>query len=159
MKLTYNKIKLYTYISKAIMDKPLMIKCIKAVNYICALLMIVDVFIRFTSFKTETDPFFFLLTFYLIGFAALLVVSEMGIKRILVFVEFLNGRAGKGFYILFVGLLMFDDVRPADMAISIILVLVGLFNVLASCMRDTAFNYYDESEYGSEEDEKEETET
>ena len=100
-------------------------------------------FIRFSYFKTESDPFFFLLTFYLIGFSALLVVAELGVKRVLVYVEFMSGRAGKGFFILFVGLLIFDSVRKSDMAISIILVLVGIFNIISSCLREGTFNHHE----------------
>jgi hypothetical protein len=106
--------------------------------------MIIDVCIRFASFKTESDPFFFLLTFYLFGFSALLVFAELGYKKVLVYVEFLSGRAGKGLYIMFVGLLIFDATRPSDMGIAILLVLIGIFNVLIGCMRDAKYSEYEE---------------
>lgn len=107
-----------------------------------ALLMLIDVVIRFSYFRTESDPFFFILTFYLIGFAALLIASELGLSSVLVYVEFLNGRAGKGFYILFVGLLVFDISRISDMAISLILIIAGIFSVVTSCLRDARNKQY-----------------
>ena len=124
-------------------DKRFMIKVVKVLNLLCALLMLVDIVFRFTAFKTQSDPFFFLLTFYMFGFAALLIVAELNIKRILVYVEFLNGRIGKGIYILFVGLLVFDESRKVDMAVSIVIVLVGFFNILVGCMRDAKYLQYE----------------
>jgi hypothetical protein len=119
------------------MDKPLLMQIVKNLNYASALLMVVDLVFRFTSFRTEKDYFFFLLTFYLMGFSLLLVIAEVGIERIIVYVDFLNRPIGKGVYIMFVGLLIFDDKRKSDMVIAIILVLIGLVNMLASCVINT----------------------
>jgi hypothetical protein len=55
---------------------------------------------------------------------------------VIVYVEFLKSRLGKGLYIILVGLLLYDSTRTGDMAISIIIVLVGIFNIIVSCMRD-----------------------
>ena len=40
-------------------------------------------------------------------------------------------------YVILVGLLVFDETRKFDMFIGIGLVLVGIFNIIVSCMRDT----------------------
>jgi multidrug transporter EmrE-like cation transporter len=110
--------------------------------------MLLDIILRFLDFKSETDPFFFLLTFYLFGFSALLILAEFNIRRVIVYVEFLNGRIGKGLYVVFVGLLLFDETRKWDMVFSIIMVLVGFFNILLGCMRDSKHDYKDtESDY------------
>jgi hypothetical protein len=92
-------------------EKRLMVKIVKVLNYISALLMLVAAILRCIAFKTSTDPFFFLLTFYLFGFAVLLVIAEIKVKRVIVYVEILNSRIGKGMYVLFVGLLLFDEQR------------------------------------------------
>jgi hypothetical protein len=99
--------------------------------------MLVSVILRCIDFTTTTDPFFFLLTFYLFGFLILLILAEIKIRRVIVYVEVLNTRLGKGFYILFVGLLLFDEKRKIDMLLAIFVVLIGIFNVLVACMRDT----------------------
>lgn len=48
---------------------------------------------------------------------------------------FLHSRIGKGMFLVFVGLLLFDEKRKSDMAISICIVLIGFFNIMISCMR------------------------
>ncbi len=100
--------------------------------------MIVDAILRIVNFWSGTfkgDVFFYIMTFYLFGFAALLFASEWRAPNVLLYVEFLRGRLGKGFYLFLVGLLIFDDKRKVDMLIGILLVLSGLFNVIVSCMR------------------------
>ena len=55
----------------------------------------------------------------------------------MVYLEFLKSRIGKGMYVILVGLLIFDETRKFDMFVGISLILVGLFNVIVSCVRDT----------------------
>lgn len=128
-------------------DKRFMLKVVKGLNFLSALMMIADIVLRFMAFKDETDPFFFLLTFYLFGFSSLLILAELNIRRVIVYVEFLNGRIGKGVYIVFVGLLIFDENRRADMAFAIVIVLVGFFNILVGCMRDSKYDEHDYADY------------
>jgi hypothetical protein len=40
-------------------------------------------------------------------------------------------------YVLLIGVLLFDESRKEDVIIAIFLVLVGLFNIIISCMRGT----------------------
>ena len=49
------------------------------------------------------------MTFYLLGFAALLFSAEVNYKKVLVYLEFLASRTGKGLYLVLIGLLIFDD--------------------------------------------------
>ena len=119
-------------------EKKFMIRLVKILNYICALLLLTCCVLRSIDFVKSKDPFFFLLTFYLFGFTTLLIIAEIKVRRVIVYVEILNTRLGKGFYILFVGLLLFDEKRKTDMLIAIFIVLIGLFNVLVACMRETS---------------------
>jgi len=73
---------------------------------------------------------------YLIGFAILLIMAEIRYKKMLVYLEFLKGRLGKGFYVLLIGLLIFDQTNKADMALGVSLTLVGIFNIIVGCMRE-----------------------
>jgi hypothetical protein len=117
-------------------DKLFILKAVRLLSYFCALAMMVDVVIRLCNFHHFVDPFFYLLTFYLIGFAALLVVAELRVKKVLVYVEFLRGRLGKGLYLIVVGLLLFDEYRTSDMTVSLILVIAGILNIIVSCIRE-----------------------
>jgi len=72
----------------------------------------------------------------LIGFATLLVLAELRYKKVLVYLEFLKGRIGKGIYVILIGLLVFEENRKAEMFISIAMVLIGFFNIVVGCMRD-----------------------
>ena len=117
-------------------QKSILVKIVKALNYICAILIITNVILRFLNFTNSSDHFFFLLTFYLIGFATLLVISEIGIKKVLVYIEFLSGRIGKGMYIIFIGLMMFDNVLKNDMIIGIVVFLIGVINIIVGCIRE-----------------------
>lgn len=111
-------------------------------NYICAVLMIADAVLRTLTFfdvvyvDTSTgDIFFYILTFYLLTFSGLLLSAELRWPRVLVYFEFLKSRLGKGFYLVLVGLLVFDERRKISLSLGIALVLVGFFNIIVSCMR------------------------
>ena len=93
--------------------------------------------VRFTYFGKDdppTDPFFYLLTFYLIPFAGLLLVAQIQWQRVLKYFQFLGFLYGKGLFMIFVALLLFDTQYPVDTAISIFMTLVGLFNLLVMCL-------------------------
>jgi hypothetical protein len=61
-------------------DKLLFVRIAIILNYLCALALIVAVIMRFIDFGKSHDVFFYLLTFYLIAFAALLVVAELRLR-------------------------------------------------------------------------------
>ena len=90
-------------------DKPLLNTIAKIMNYLATIAMLTDMICRFTTFGQTSDPFFFLFTFELIGFACLIAAAEAGMYKLLLYVEFLKGRVGKGIYLLLIGLLMFDN--------------------------------------------------
>ncbi len=104
--------------------------------------MVADAVVRVLTFfnvvkndSTSGDLFFYILTLYLVSLSGLLISAELRWPRILVYFEFLKSRIGKGFYIILVGLLVFDERRKISMSLGIALVLVGFFNVIVSCMR------------------------
>lgn len=117
-------------------DKSIFVRIVRLMNFISAFLMVVDAFARFFDFHNEDDGFFYVLTFYLFGFAALLILAEIRFRIVLVYLEFLKSRIGKGLYVGLVGLLIFDDDRTIDTVIGIIITLVGIFNIVVGCMRE-----------------------
>ena len=74
--------------------------------------MVIDAVVRFCHFATpsysDDDPFFYLMTFYLLAFAVLLVLAEFGVMAVLVYCEFLRSRPGKALYLILLGLLLFN---------------------------------------------------
>ena len=147
--------------------KRLFVRIARLMNFICAIFMIVDLVMRIVNLSSGTfkgDVFYYVMMIYLLGFAALLVAAEWRATKVLMYAEFLRGRMGKGFYLFLIGLMIFDDTRKVDMLVGILLVLVGIFNILVSFMRqdppeeepapeDDELYYDDEDyQYGSEEE-------
>ena len=64
-------------------------------------------------------------------------MAEIRNKKLLIYCEFLKSRVGKGLFVILVGLLTFDQDRKFDMFVGIGLTLVGIFNIIVACMRDT----------------------
>jgi hypothetical protein len=73
------------------------------------------------------------------SFALLITLAELRRRELLKYIEFLSGRFGKGILLLMVGILVFDDTRSNDLAVGILVVLAGLFNLIVSCMRDERY--------------------
>lgn len=118
-------------------DKTIFVRIVRLMNFICAIAMIFVAILRlFMSSSSSSSAFQYLMTFYLIGFSLLLIMAEIRYKKMLVYLEFLKGRLGKGFYVLLVGLLVFDNSNNADMALGVGLTLVGIFNLIVGCMRE-----------------------
>ena len=93
--------------------------------------------VRFTYFgkdEAPSDPFFYILTFYLIPFAGLLLVAELRWQRVLKYFQFIGLLYGKGMFMVFIALLLFDTQYPVDIAVSVLMSLVGIFNVVVHCM-------------------------
>jgi len=96
--------------------KRLFVKITRLMNYICVLGMIIDSILRLVFFVSGDPslynyPFYYLLTFYLLGFATLLFLVEMRYSKVLVQVEFLRGRLGKGIFLILIGILVFNNTR------------------------------------------------
>jgi hypothetical protein len=116
-------------------------------NFACAGMMIYDGTIRLLDLKTNTDPFFFILSLYLFGFATLLIMAEVRYRKVLVYIEFLKSRIGKGIYVMLIGLLIFDENRRTDTLCAIMIFLVGTFNLVVGFMREKMFNQDESKEY------------
>ena len=80
------------------------------------------------------DPFFYLLTIYLIPFCFLLISAEVKWTRVLKYVQFLGYQHGKGLFFIFIALLLFDTDYPWDALVSVIVTLVGFFNIISACI-------------------------
>ena len=122
------------------MDKTCIERIVQVMNYMTEIALLSASVVRFTYFgeaETETrkkDPFFYLLTIYLIPFAMLIFFAELRWQRLLKYFEFLGYQHGKGLFFIFVALLLFDTQYPVDTGVSIAVTFVGIFNLVAMCI-------------------------
>ena len=122
---------------KQVADKTCIERLCQIMNYSAIICLLVSSIVRFTIFgkeKKPSDPFFYLLTFYLIPFAVLILCAELKWQKMLKYFEFMGYLHGKGLFFIFVGLLLFDTEYPVDTGISIAITIIGIFNIVASCM-------------------------
>ena len=114
---------------------------IKKLNYFCSLVMIGTSGFRFYEFDTEKifmDGFYLAFTVYLSIFGLILAAAEYQFVNILKYLEFLFYEQGKGFFLLFVGVLLFDPRTTSDLFASLLLTLVGLFNLMIGWVSDSS---------------------
>lgn len=112
-------------------------KLCSILNYLTVLALIAASVVRFTHFTGEdapSDPFFYLLTIYLIPFALLVLFAELRYARVLKYFEFLGHQHGKGLFLVFLSLLIFDTKYPVDTAVSVGATIVGIFNLVTMCI-------------------------
>jgi|LauGreDrversion4_2_1035121.scaffolds.fasta_scaffold1067898_1 hypothetical protein len=95
--------------------KRVLVKIAKVLNYFSALMMVCFAGYRFYLFfdaddnKEKGEPLFYVLSFYLLGFATLIFSAEWRIIIVLMYFEMLKGRGGKGLFLILVGLLVFNE--------------------------------------------------
>ena len=93
--------------------------------------------VRFTFFGKDdgpTDPFYYILTIYLIPFAGLLLVAQLQWQRVLKYFQFIGLLHGKGLFMIFISLLLFDTKYPVDAALAVFICMVGIFNLVVMCI-------------------------
>jgi hypothetical protein len=90
----------------------------------------IAIILRLIRFGSESNPFFYIFTLYLALFIAMLVISIIRIERIITYFTFLSTRKGVGFFMIFIGLLLFDWNHLFEMAVSILLLIIGLLYII-----------------------------
>ena len=86
------------------------------------------------------DGFYLAFTFYLYIFGVLLGTAEYEYIKVLKYIEFLVSNTGKGTFLIFIGILLFDDTRAVDLWASMIISLIGIFNIIVSCMKPQKYD-------------------
>ena len=129
---------------------------VKCLNYASVLLLIVCCIFRFISYgptvasegyldnnsnivliDQPSDPFYYVMTFCLLPLSGLMLISEIQYKPVLKYVEFIGGPCGRGTFYIFVSLLIFDPNYRIDMTTSIAITLIGMVNMVLSCLNAT----------------------
>lgn len=120
-------------------EKSTLSKILKALNYISGVTMFIAATLRFIDYDAKVifmDGFYLAFTFYLYLFGLLIGAAEYQFVQIMKYVEFLISPGGKGMFLLFVGILLFDDRRLIDLWASLSISLIGMFNLIDSCMTE-----------------------
>ena len=127
--------------NKKQIDKTCIERICQVMNYMTVISLLSASVVRFTHWGDEVkegekpkDPFFYLLTIYLIPFAILIFAAELRWQRMLKYFEFLGYSHGKGLFFIFVALLLFDTQYPVDTGVSIGVTFVGIFNLVSICI-------------------------
>ena len=114
-------------------------RMLQIINVLCILGLLANAVVRFTLFgageDAPKDPFFYLMTIYLIPFCFLLISAELKWTRVLKYVQFLGYQHGKGLFFIFIALLVFDTERALDVVVSLVVTFVGIFNMITACIR------------------------
>jgi len=117
-------------------ERSALYQIVKVLNYICSIAMFLTALIRYSQYDAKVilmDGFYLAFTFYLFIFGILLAAAEYEVIHILKYIEFLITQTGKGFFLIFIGVLLFDNRRTVDLWASLTLTLVGLFNLMITC--------------------------
>ena len=101
------------------------------------------------------EPFFYVMTIYLVPLVALMIIAEIRWERVLKYISFLERQWGKGIYYILIAMLLFDPRLIFDMSVSVFMTIVGIFNLVCSCLLDkpTPVKFWEDfgdSEYDSE---------
>ena len=129
----------YNEILDKMPEKSFFQKLIKGFNYICSVSMFITAIYRFATYdavKIKMDGFYLAFTIYLFVFGGLLIAAEYQYIKILQYIEFLASQRGKGFFMIWIGILLFDPQKQVDLWSSLSLTIVGIFNIILSCMKD-----------------------
>jgi len=98
-------------------------------NLTAAALVVIAVVVRCLEFGKSKDPFFYVLTLYLILFDAILVATELEVERITKYLSFLKWIRGRGFYILFLACLVLNIDSAVEITFAIAMTLIGLIDI------------------------------
>lgn len=108
----------------------------KHINYLGAIVMIASSITRFVKYNAISfviDSFYSAFSVYLILFGILLFAAEWKFATMIKYFEFLVTDFGKAVFMLFIGVLLFDNQKKADLWASLTLSLFGLINLILIC--------------------------
>ena len=111
-------------------------KMSKQVNYLGSFTMVAAAIFRFASLNTTNffvDWFYSTFSIYLILFGVLLFAAEWKYAAMIKYFEFLVTDLGKATFMIFIGVLLFDNQKTADLCGSLTLSILGLVNLIIYC--------------------------
>ena len=107
---------------------------ILAMIYFAMGLLLTAIIIRFLRFADSGNSlFFYIWTFYLFLFIAMLLISIWRIRIVMFYFRFMRTKQGIGVFMIFIGTLLFDWNQPFELCVSILLVMVGILYFIYGC--------------------------
>lgn len=80
--------------------------------------------------ERPSDPFYYLFALYLLPFTVLLLAAKRNWRSIIKYVMLLKTTGGRGSFLVLTGLIFFNAKYKSDVAVSVILTLCGLANLV-----------------------------
>ncbi len=108
-------------------------KILLILNLVAAGAIIFGIVVRFAYFGIRSDPFFYIMTIFLIPFCVFLILAELDNHKVFLYFRFLYPITGRGFYIIFVSLLLLEKSSPGEIIASIIVLVIGILNIVIGC--------------------------
>ena len=112
----------------------------KVLNYLCSLGMVVASVVRnfrIGGKKLQLDVHYLALSAYLMFAAVVFAAAESESKLIYKYTEILTSPFGKGLFLLFMSVILFDITRTIDSVTSICIMIVAMSNLVASLFTKT----------------------
>jgi hypothetical protein len=90
-------------------------------------------FIHYNAINIFIDGFYSAFSLYLCFFGILLFAAEYKYANMIKYFEFLVTDLGKAVFMIFIGVLLFDNSKKGDMWASLTLTMFGLINLVLLC--------------------------
>ena len=113
-------------------------KLMTVMNLIACAMIIICGVMRFVYFvkkdkdekKAKINIFDIILSIYIIIFVIILVLAEFRVQRIRKYFNFLDRKMGRGWFILFIGLLILEKVTALEIILGIFILLIAIINMI-----------------------------
>ena len=103
------------------------------VNLLACAMLLVCIAFRFVYMVDGTFAFFFIvLSIYLVGFTGALILAEFKMERVRLYLNFLDTKFGRGFFMIFLALLILED-HAIEIVLFICINVIGILNLIIGC--------------------------
>ena len=87
-------------------------------------------FMKTPEFKENTSAFYYILVAFILIFCFFLLLAEFRVKRTRQIFSMLDTKGGRGFFLIFIGLMIPQNKNGVAIAMSVITNLIGLLNIV-----------------------------
>ena len=108
-------------------------RLILIMNILACVMLLVCVAFRFV-YMTDGSPAFFyaILSVYIAAFTIALVLAEFKIEKVRVYINFLDGKYGRGVFMIFLSLLILEG-KALDVILFLCIFAIGVTNMIIGC--------------------------
>ena len=109
-------------------------KCMTILNIIAVILILISIVMRFVYVGRKEEGaanlFFVILTIYLVLFIAIFVLAEFRNRIVRKYFNFLDGKFGRGCFIMFMALLILGRAKAMEIIFGILIIIIAFANCL-----------------------------